>query len=73
MQREGNGTGIVTVTVTKPDGLTRSIFFERGNAIGYDVNEADPGAFSATRRDDFTLVWIGSESYRIPDTVLTGH
>ncbi len=70
VQREGNGTGIVVIT--KPDGRTRSIFFERGTAIGYDVNEADPGAFSAAQQDDFTLVWIGAESYRIPDAVVTG-
>jgi hypothetical protein len=45
--REGNGSG--TVAVTKPDGCTRAIFFEDGEAIGSDVSEADPGDLSASR------------------------
>lgn len=36
VEREGGGSGIVTVT--KPDGRTRAIFFENGAATGYDVS-----------------------------------
>lgn len=68
--REGGGSGIVTVT--KPDGRTRAIFFERGKATGADVSEADPGAFSAAREGDTTIVHIGNERYEIPDAVIFG-
>ncbi len=36
--REGNGSGIVTVT--KPDGRTRAIFFRNGRATGVDTSKA---------------------------------
>lgn len=41
--REGKGNSIVTVT--KPDGRTRAIFFENGKAVGCDASQADPGKF----------------------------
>ena len=68
--REGNGTG--TVTVTKPDGRERMIFFERGEAIGYDVSEADPGEFAAEKQADTSVVRIGRERYEIPDALIFG-
>jgi len=68
--REGSGSGVVTVT--KPDGRTRAIFFQNGEAVGADVSEADPGAFSASREGDLTIVRIGEERYEIPDAVLYG-
>ena len=68
--REGNGSGIVTVT--KPDGRKRAIFFDSGQATGADVSEADPGAFSASRESDLTIVRIGPERYEIPDAVIFG-
>lgn len=68
--REGNGGGIVTVT--KPDGRTRAIFFENGKAIGADVSEADPGDFSATQEGDLNVIHIGDERYEIPAAVITG-
>ena len=70
VRREGNGSG--TVTVTKPDGLTRAIFFENGKATGADVSQADPGEFSASRESDLTIVRIGEERYEIPDAVIYG-
>ena len=39
---------------------------------GYDVSEADPGEFSASREDDTTIVRIGTERYEIPDAVIMG-
>jgi hypothetical protein len=68
--REGEGGGMVTVT--KPDGRARVIFFEKGKAIGCDASEADPGAFSASREGDSTIVLIGTERYEIPDAVIMG-
>jgi hypothetical protein len=68
--RQGNGSGIVTVT--KPDGRTRAIFFENGRATGYDRSQADRGEFSATRQDDLNIIRIGQERYEIPDAVVFG-
>ena len=67
---EGNGCGVVTVT--KPDGRTRSIFFENGEAVRYDASQADPGEFSARREGDLNIIRIGDEHYRIPDAVIFG-
>ncbi len=49
---ERSGGGSVIVFLTKPDGLTRAVFFEEGKATGYDVSQADHGEFKTTRRDD---------------------
>lgn len=68
--REGNGNG--SVTVTKPDGRNRVIFFQTGSATGYDENQADPGRFSAERQSDLTIIRIGQERYEIPDAVIFG-
>ena len=70
VKREGNGSGIVTVT--KPDSRTRAIFFEQGKAIGADTSSADPGEFSASRQGDSTTVRIGEERYEVPDAVIFG-
>lgn len=66
------GFGSAMVTVTKPDGRTRTIFFEKGRATGYDVNESDPGKFSASKRDDLSIISIGEERYEIPDALPFG-
>ena len=68
--RASNGTG--TVTVTKPDGRTRAIFFEKGTATGYDMSQADPGEFSASKQGDLSIIHIGKERYEIPDAVIWG-
>jgi hypothetical protein len=68
--REGAGSGIVTIT--KPDGRTRAIFFENGKATGCDASEADPGEFRASRESDLHVVRIGDERYEIPDAVVSG-
>lgn len=68
--REGAGKGMVTIT--KPDGRTRTIFFEKGRATGYDESAADPGTFSASHEGDNTTVHIGGERYEIPDVVIEG-
>lgn len=68
--REGGGNGMVTVT--KPDGRTRVIFFENGRATGYDMSQADPGEFSASKESDLSIIRIGPERYEIPDAVIIG-
>lgn len=70
VKREGSGSGIVTVT--KPDGRTRAIFFHRGRATGYDRSQADPGEFRASRQGDLNIIHIGPERYEIPDAVIFG-
>ena len=68
--RKGRGSAVVTVT--KPDGRTRAIFFENGTAIGADVSQADPGRFGAQKEADLNIVNIGQERYEIPDAVVFG-
>jgi hypothetical protein len=68
--RQGGGSG--AVTVTKPDGRTRTIYFEKGRATGYDQSQADPGKFSTSRQGDTTIVHIGQERYEIFDAMLFG-
>ena len=68
--RKGNGSGMVTVT--KPDGSTRTIYFETGKATGYDMSQADPAEFSMRQEGDLNIISIGDERYEIPDAVISG-
>lgn len=68
--READGAG--TVIITRPDGSTRAIFFEGGEATSSDASEADGGAFSVERNGDLSIVHIGEERYEIPDAVVAG-
>lgn len=70
VKREGNGSGMVTVT--KPDSRTRTIFFKDGKATGADTSEADPGKFASEKQNDLSIVRIGDERYEIPDAVIFG-
>lgn len=68
--REGGGNAMVTVT--KPDGSKRAIFFEKGAAAGYDKSQADAGEFKARKESDLNIIDIGEERYEIPDAVVQG-
>jgi hypothetical protein len=68
--RRGNGSA--DVTVTKPDGRKRVIFFESGKATGYDASQADRGQFNATKDTDLFIIRIGKERYEIPEIVVFG-
>lgn len=70
VKREGNGSGIVTVT--KSDGRTRAIFFENGVATSSDASQADGGEFRAEKQSDMNIIHIGEERYEIPDAVILG-
>ena len=70
VKRQGGGSAMVTVT--KPDGRTRTIFFANGRATGYDQSQADPGKFSASRQGDLNIIKIGQERYEIPDALPFG-
>ena len=70
VKRQGGGTA--DVTVTKPDGRTRTIFFQNGRAVSADVSQADYGKFSATRQGDLNIIRIGQERYEIPDALPFG-
>ena len=68
--REGNGSGMVTIT--KPDGSTRTIFFKNGKATGYDQSQADMGKFSSKKEGYLYIIDIGQERYEIPEAVIFG-
>lgn len=71
VRREGPGKA--QVTVTRPNGAKRVIFFEGGRATGYDRNHADDGGpFSVSRSGDISVVRIGSETYMIVDAIIDG-
>jgi hypothetical protein len=70
VKREGYGSGIVTMT--KPDGRTRSVFFRDGKSISYDFRQADPGEFRASRQGALYIVRIGMERHEFPEAAIYG-
>lgn len=68
--RRGNGSA--DVTVKKPDGRSRTIFFEKGKAISADISQADYGEFSSSKESDLFIIRIGNERYEIPEAVIFG-
>jgi hypothetical protein len=65
--------GPLTVTVTWPDGRSRSLFFVNGTVRGADTNQADGSAkhhVRSTREADQALVTIGPERYEVPFTAV---
>ncbi|MBS1211834.1 MAG: Gifsy prophage protein [Proteobacteria bacterium] len=71
VSREGQGTAIVTVT--RPDGRTRAIFFEKGKATGADLSQADGNmTFKASKKGDLFKIQAGKERYEIPEAVVFG-
>jgi hypothetical protein len=70
--RDGGGTA--TIVVTRPDGRTRFIFFEKGKAMGADLSQADGSQhFSATKSNNgIYKVEAGEERYEIVDAFVFG-
>jgi hypothetical protein len=65
--------GTATVVVTRPDGRTRAIYFEKGKAIGADLSQADGNMnFRSTKRSDLYLIEAGNERYEIVEALVFG-
>jgi hypothetical protein len=68
-----DGGGSATVVVTRPDGRTRAIFFEKGKAVGADLSQADGNMdFKASKNADLYVIQAGDERYEIPEAVVYG-
>jgi hypothetical protein len=62
-----------TLVVTRPDGRTRAIFFEKGKAVGADLSQADGNMrFRAKKNADLFLIEAGDERYEVPDAAVFG-
>jgi hypothetical protein len=69
--REGGGTA--TVVVTRPDGMTRALFFIDGEFNSADTSQADGyPEYGATREADLNMIRVGAERYEVPDAVIFG-
>jgi len=69
--RERGGTA--TVVVTRPDGRTRFIFFEKGKAVSADLSQADGNMnFRAAKRGDVYTIDAGNERYEIVEAIVFG-
>jgi hypothetical protein len=70
--RDGGGTA--TIVVTRPDGRTRTIFFEKGKATGADLSQADGNMdFRATMsKERIYKIQAGDELYEIVDSFVFG-
>lgn len=65
--------GSATVVVTRPDGRTRAIFFEKGKATSADLSQADGNMkFRAKKKSDLFMIEAGNERYEIPEAVVFG-
>ncbi|MBN8508999.1 MAG: hypothetical protein J0L57_10340 [Burkholderiales bacterium] len=69
--RDGGGTA--TMVVTRPDGRTRFIFFEKGKGMGADLSQADGNMnFRSSKRGDTYLIEAGNERYEIVEAFVFG-
>lgn len=69
--RRGGGDG--TVTISWPDGGTRTIEFKAGMPVAYDRSAADGDArLSVVRNSDLLRITIGAQRFEIPDAVIAG-
>jgi hypothetical protein len=65
--------GTATVSVTRPDGRKRIIFFSKGKAVGADLSQADGNmTFRATKEADLFRIQAGDERYEIPEAAVFG-
>jgi hypothetical protein len=65
--------GTAAIKITRPDGRTRFLFFEKGKAIGADLSQADGSQhFRATKREDVYTIEAGEERYEILDMHVYG-
>ena len=65
--------GTATIRVTRPDGRTRFIFFEKGKAMSADLSQADGSQrFRATKSGDVYKIEAGNERYEIVEAFVFG-
>jgi hypothetical protein len=67
------GGGTAAVSITRPDGRKRVIFFKAGKAVSADLSQADGNMnFSASKEADLYMIRAGNERYEIPEAVIYG-
>jgi len=67
------GGGTATVSITRPDGRKRAIFFRKGVAVGADTSQAEGNkVFRAKKQGDLFMIQVGDERYEIPEAVIFG-
>jgi hypothetical protein len=66
--------GTATIVVTRPDGRTRTIYFEKGKATGADLSQADGNMRFRATMDAKRIYHIeaGNERYEIVDSFVFG-
>jgi len=65
--------GTATIVVTRPDGRKRFIFFENGNPVSADLNQADGNMeFRASKGGDTYYIEAGNERYEIVEAFVYG-
>lgn len=65
--------GTATIVVTRPNGRTRTIFFENGNPISADLSQADGNmTFRASKGGDTFYIEAGDERYEIAEMFVFG-
>ena len=67
------GGGTAAVSITRPDGRKRVIFFKSGKAVAADLSQADGNmSFGAAKEADLHMIRAGDERYEIPEAVIYG-
>jgi hypothetical protein len=67
------GGGTAAVSIKRPDGRKRVIFFKAGKAVAADLSQADGNMnFSASKEADLYMIRAGNERYEIPEAVIYG-
>ena len=67
------GGGTAAVSITRPDGRKRVIFFKAGKAVAADLSQADGNmSFSSGKEADLYMIRAGNERYEIPEAVIYG-
>lgn len=70
------GADQIAIDVTLPGGQRRALLFDpKGKFVTAATAQADGSAayrISSRRRDDWTTILVGPETYRIPDAFILG-
>ena len=66
------GRGSAEITVFRPNGSRRIIFFQNGRATGYDQSQSGRETFRSFKEADLYVIFIGTERYEIPEALVFG-